>query len=124
MKWAPFQSPSIRKPTREFCTLKWNSDRLPLGTLLYGTLPKLEPIVPVAAFLSRQKGVKSIKPTGMIQTLPSRRKVGMVLSGSASQGFPAELAALAAACGTGSGVARVVTAGKGGRMGLVDAICP
>src|ERR1022692_1334534 len=120
MKWAPLQSPSIRKPIREFCWLKWNSERLPAAELLYGTLPKLEPMLD-PAFLSRQKGVKSIKPMGTIQTLPSRKKVGMVLSGSASQGFAA---VVAAACGTGSGVPSVVTAGKGGRIGTVDAICP
>src|SRR5580704_2155759 len=122
MKWAPFQSPSIRKPRREFCWLKWNSERLPADALLYGTPPKLEPMLD-PAFLSRQKGVKSIKPMGTRQTLPSRKKVGTVLSASASQGFWAEPVGFgAAACGTGSGVESVVTAGKGGRMGDVDAI--
>src|SRR5690349_1085475 len=86
MKWVPFQSPSTRKPRREFCWLKCSSERLPLGTLLKGMLPKLEPMLE-AAFLSRQKGVRSMNPMGTMQTLPIRRNVGMVLSGSASQGF-------------------------------------
>src|ERR1700733_3013585 len=124
MKWVPFQSPSIRKPRREFCWLKWNSERLPLATLLNETLPKLEPMLD-PAFLSRQKGVKSINPMGTRQTPPSRKKVGTVLSTSASQGFWAEPVGLGgAACGTGSGVPSVVTAGKGGRIGVVEAICP
>src|SRR5665213_3974002 len=82
IKWVPFQSPSTRKPRREFCSLKWNSERFPLTVLLYGTDPKLDPMLD-AAFLSRQKGVRSIKPIGTMQTLPSRRNVGIVRSGSA-----------------------------------------
>src|SRR5665213_966691 len=65
------------------------------------------------AFLSRQKGVKSMKPMGTTQTLPIRRKVGMVLSGSASQGFLEEPVALgAAACGKGM-AGRAMAAGSG-----------
>src|ERR1019366_5483705 len=101
MKWVPFQSPSLRKPMREFCELKWNSLRLPLAVLLNGMLPKFEPMLD-PAFLSRQYGVRSMNPMGTMQTLPIRRKVGMDLSGSASHGFLEEPVALGAeACGKG-----------------------
>ena len=43
-----------------------------------------------------------MNPMGTTQTLPIRRKVGIVLSGSASQGFVEELVASGgAACGKG-----------------------
>ncbi len=34
MKCAPFQSPSTRRPRREFCSLKWLSERLPFDRVV------------------------------------------------------------------------------------------
>jgi len=45
MKWVPFQSPSTRKPIREFCGEKRNSEFLALVVLLYGMLPKFVPML-------------------------------------------------------------------------------
>src|SRR5665213_2202936 len=88
MKCAPFQSPSARKPRRLFWMLNRSSEILPPTVLLYGTLPKLLPIWEFAA-LSRQTNVASTKPTGAMQTLPSRKYGGTALvSGPASQGLP------------------------------------
>src|ERR1019366_10267449 len=103
MKWAPFQSPSTRKPSREFCWLKWNSERLPLATLLKGTPPKLEPMLD-PAFLSRQNGVRSMNPTGITHVLPICRKAGdgLLPSGPASHGLDG---LAAAACGAGNAMA-------------------
>src|SRR5579864_3815794 len=88
MKWVPFQSPSNRNPMREFCGLKRNSESLPFTVLLYGTLPKLLPILePV--FLSRKTAVISMNPIGMRHVLPRRRNVGDAFSDS--QGFAADV---------------------------------
>src|SRR5690348_8684208 len=88
-------------------------------------LPKLEPMLD-PAFLSRQKGVRSMNPMGTMQTLPSRRKEGMVLSGSASQGFWAEPVALGADCGKGiAGRALATgTVAECGRIAVVLATWP
>src|SRR5271165_651299 len=96
MKCTPFQSPSNRNPMREFCGVKRNSERLPLTVLLYGTLPKLEPMLE-PAFLSRQTVVKSINPMGTRHVLPSRINAGAGPSGTASHGFAAGLAGACAA---------------------------
>ena len=70
MKWVSFQSPSMRKPIREFCGLNLYSESFEVVALLYGTLAKLLPRDP-PAFLSFQDAVKSMKPTGMMVMLPS-----------------------------------------------------
>src|ERR1035438_1798086 len=110
MKWAPFQLPSTRKPIREFCGLKRNSESLEVAALLYGMLPKLLPRVP-PAFLSFQSAVRSMKPTGMMVVSP-------IFSCS---GEEAGAAAAAGACGS-SGLNLGVAAAGGGSMGAVDAI--
>src|SRR5579871_5341626 len=87
MKCAPFQSPSKRKPMREFWGLKRASLTFPLTTLLYGMLPKLEPIPEPPEFLSRHTNVASMNPIGTRQVLPRRINAGAGPSGTASQGF-------------------------------------
>src|SRR5690349_9219765 len=116
MKCAPFQSPSNRNPIREFCGVKRNSERLPLTVLLYGTLPKLEPMLE-PAFLSRHTAVRSIKPIGTRQVLPSRMKAGAWPSGTASQGFAG--GALGACAALITGMARDAVGGAGGIYGVV-----
>src|ERR1035441_9594569 len=69
MKWAPFQLPSTRKPIREFCGLKRNSESLEVAAVLYGMLPNLLPRAP-PAFLSFQSAVRSMKPTGIMVVSP------------------------------------------------------
>src|SRR5262249_38963918 len=94
MKCAPFQSPSKRNPMREFCGENRNSLFFPPKTLLKGMLPKFDPKLD-PAFLSRQKVVRSMNPTGTRQVLPRRMNAGAGPSGTASHGF---LAAPAAFC--------------------------
>src|SRR5579862_8519752 len=96
MKCAPFQSPSTRKPRREFCGLNRASLTFPLTVLLYGMFPKFEPMPEPPEFLSRHTNVASINPMGTMQVLPSRMKAGAGPSGTASQGL---VAAPAGACG-------------------------
>src|SRR5882724_5900127 len=98
MKWAPFQLPSKRKPTREFWGVKRNSDNLPAVTLLNGTLPKLLP-VPEPAFLSRQIAVRSMNPTGTRQVSPIWMKAGDLASPVASHGLDGSARFAAGACG-------------------------
>src|SRR5437868_2176759 len=81
MKCVPFQSPSTLTPRREFCGVKRNSEFWAFTVLLKGTLPKFEPRLE-PSFLSHQTEVRSIKPIGMTQVLPSRMKVGDVFSRS------------------------------------------
>src|ERR1035438_759848 len=113
MKWSPFQLPSTRKPMREFCGLKRNSESLAVAALLYGTLPKLDPRLP-PAFLSFQSAVRSMKPTGIMVVLP----IWICRGDGAS--------AAAAACGAGGVKMRggVTAAGAGGNIGGVGAISP
>src|ERR1700733_6691910 len=121
MKCAPFQSPSKRKPIREFCGVKRNSERLPLTVLLYGMLPKLEPMLE-PAFLSRQTVVKSINPMGTKHVLPSRINAGAGPSGTASQGLAGGEAG--ACAGSIIGAAKGAGAGAGGMYGVVLATSP
>src|SRR5712691_2880720 len=85
-------------------------------------LPKLLPILE-AAFLSRHTAVRSMKPTGTRQVLPSRMKAGVGPSGFASHGF---LGAAAGACSAllAAGTGAVAGAGAGGINGVVLAISP
>src|ERR1039457_5515953 len=110
MKWAPFQLPSTRKPIREFCGLKRNSESLEVAALLYGMLPKLLPRVP-PAFLSFQSAVRSMKPTGMMVVSP-------IFSCS---GELAGAAAAVAACGNGEPTAGAGGAEGGPNSGVVEA---
>jgi len=71
----PFQSPSIRKPKRERCELKRNSEFFAFTVLLYGMLPQLLPTL-VPAFLSRQRVSRSRDATGIRQVLPILMNVG------------------------------------------------
>src|SRR5579862_5306377 len=116
MKWTPFQSPSKRKPIREFCGLKRNSESLPLTVLLYGMFPKFEPMPEPPEFLSRQTVVASKNPMGTRQVLPSRINAGAGPSGTASQGFEAGEDGVCAAAITGAakGAANGAGAGAGG----------
>src|SRR5580693_4471040 len=94
------------------------SERLPLTELFNGTLPKLEPMLD-PAFLSRQNGTRSMKPMGVMQTLPSLMYAGVTASGPASHGLPE--APPAGACGRGIATALgYATAGMGatGMIGL------
>src|SRR5579863_4261940 len=102
--------------------LKRVSERLPLTELFNGTLPKLEPMLD-PAFLSRQKGVRSMKPIGTTQTLPSLIYAGVTASGPASQGLPG--APPAGACGRGIATGIAAT-GRGamGMIGVVEATWP
>src|SRR6266849_8635624 len=122
MKCAPFQSPSKRKPIREFCGVKRNSERLPLTVLLNGMLPKLEPMLE-PAFLSRQTAVKSINPMGTMHVLPSRINAGAGPSGTASHGL---VGGAFGGCAAPliTGIAKAVAAGAGGIYGVVLAISP
>src|SRR5271157_607368 len=70
MKWMPFQLPSTRKPMREFCGLKRNSESLAVAAVLYGMLPKLLPSEP-PAFLSFHDPVRSMKPMGWMVVSPT-----------------------------------------------------
>src|SRR5579864_6356067 len=76
------------------------------------------------SFLSRQNGVISMNPMGTIQTLPSRRKVGMVPLGSASHGFlVAPEVASGDACGRGSaGRARALATGTVAECGSIAVV--
>src|SRR5580700_7712746 len=96
--------------------LKWDSGSWPASTLLYGTLPKLEPMLD-AAFSERQNGVRSINPIGTMQTLPSRRYAGTALpSGPASHGL---LPPPVAPCGRGFGFAMEgIAEGSGAGPGI------
>src|SRR5665213_3594224 len=120
MKCVPFQSPSMRKPMREFCGLKRKFERFPLTVLLYGTLPKFVPMLE-PAFLSRHTVVRSMKPIGTMQTLPSRRKGGTALaSGGASQGLVGFVDAdVGDFCGRAAG-----SAAERGTIAVVLAIWP
>src|SRR5260370_39323138 len=84
-------------------------------------LPKLLPILE-AAFLSRHNAVRSMKPTGTRQVLPSRMKAGVWPSGFASHGFAGPSAgfcnALLAAAGATAGAC------AGGMEGVVLATSP
>src|ERR1039458_6927555 len=112
MKWAPFQLPSTRKPIREFCGLKRNSESLEVAALLYGMLPKLLPRVP-PAFLSFQSAVRSMKPTGMMVVSPIFSCSGE-LAGAA--------AASAACCGGNAGLVGAAGVAEGGaNIGVVEA---
>src|ERR1039458_8411712 len=112
MKWAPFQLPSTRKPIREFCGLKRNSDSLEVAALLYGTLPKLLPKDP-PAFLSFQSAVRSMKPTGMIVVSPIFSCSGELAGAAAST---------AACCGGNAGLVAGAGVGEGGaNIGVVEA---
>src|SRR5579864_1451386 len=125
MKCVPCQSPSTRKPIREFCGENRYSEFLPFTVLLYGTLPKFVPMLE-PAFLSRQMAVRSIKPIGIIQVLPSRINAGLWPSGTASQGLLAGAEGFAAAaCGAGEGEAMGAGSGAaGGSTGTALATCP
>src|ERR1017187_2968482 len=102
----------MRKPMREFCGLKRNSESLAVAALLYGMLPKLVPRLP-PAFLSFQSAVMSRKPTGMMVVSPI-----LICKGDG--------ASAAAACGAGCVKMRggATAAGAGGNMGVVEAISP
>src|SRR5580698_1062053 len=108
----------MRKPMREFCGLKRNSDSLPLATLLKGMLPKFEPMLE-PAFLSRHRAVKSIKPMGTRHVLPSRMKAGAGPSGTSSHGLAAATVVFWAALITG-----VAMGAMEGIMGVVLATSP
>src|ERR1035441_2434515 len=111
MKCQSFQLPSMRKPMREFCGLKRNSESLAVAALLYGTLPKLLPRLP-PAFLSFQSAVRSMNPTGMMVVSPI-----LICRGDEAS---------AAACGAGGVKMRgpATAGGAGGNMGGVDVISP
>src|ERR1017187_3214470 len=103
----------MRKPMREFCGLKRNSESLEVAALLYGMLPKLVPRLP-PAFLSFQSAVRSMKPTGMMVVSPT-----LICKGD-------EVSAAAAGCGEGGVKMRggAAAGGAGGNMGVVEAISP
>src|ERR1039458_10517442 len=102
----------MRKPMREFCGLKRNSESLAVAALLYGMLPKLEPRLP-PAFLSFQSAVMSMKPTGMMVTSPI-----LICKG--------DEASAAAAFGAGGGEMRGggEKAGGGGDLGGGGGVSP
>src|ERR1019366_2926058 len=110
MKWAPFQLPSTRKPMREFCGLKRNSESLLVAALLYGTLPKLLPRDP-PAFLSFQSAVRSMKPTGMMVVSPIFSCSGELASAGDA----------VAAWGNGEPTAGAGVAEGGANIGVVEA---
>src|ERR1051326_7487337 len=100
MKRMPLKIPSMRKPRREFCGLKRNSESFACGSvLLYGTLPKLLPRDP-PAFLSFHVPVRSINPTGVMATLP----IG-ICRGETGAALACGTAGCGAALGRGRGAA-------------------
>src|ERR1017187_7716618 len=120
MKWAPFQLPSTRKPIREFCGLKRNSESLEVAALLYGMLPKLLPREP-PAFLSFQSAVRSMKPTGMMVVSPIFSCSGE-LTGAASAACCGGNAGLVAGAGVAEGGANIGVA-EASRLGLRGVLC-
>src|SRR5436305_841924 len=96
----------MRKPSREFCGLKRNSDSFALATLLYGMLPKLLPI-PLPASLSRKTAVTSRKPIGIMLVSPIFNCRGDAVT------------AVVSFCGTAAGRGAGVV---GTTIGVVDAI--
>src|SRR5262252_9469495 len=100
---------------REFWALIRNSLLFPFTAVLYGMLPKLVPM-PLPGLVDRNRAVKSMKPTGVIEAEPTWSCKGASCA-SDSCAPPATRAGSGSAGGA-------VTAGVIGITGVVLATCP